>query len=156
MLPPGGSTEHGLCSLSRAGQKGGYPAASYPRNGLSHHALVALAWIDAFTTWDLSRLYSHVTPYAGDFRYEYRPRTMHMPTKTLEDWQAYTRRLMQMLPDFWVRYSPLLYQRRHTVLSGSVPGLRKGCWWHTLRQGLFQFWRIDFFFSQFAGEWFQI
>ena len=55
---------------------------------------------DSSTTWDLPRLYSHVTPRVDDFRYEYKPKTMDMPAKTLENWKAYTRRLMHMLPDF--------------------------------------------------------
>lgn len=107
VIPPlAGSTDDSPCLLVLTGQEKGYPAMSYPQTGLSRHALVALAWIDAFTSWDLPRLHSYVTSCADDFRYEYRPRTMGMPTKTLGDWKEYTRRLMHMLPDFWVRYSP--------------------------------------------------
>jgi len=62
---------------------------------------VALAWIAAFTNWDLPAVYSFVTD-APDFAYSYLPASAGISSKTRAEWHVYNCQMKAMLPDFYV------------------------------------------------------
>lgn len=62
---------------------------------------MALAWIETFTDWNLSAIYSFVTQ-SSDFSYHYLPSSAGIAPKSMAEWKIYNQVHKMVLPDLKV------------------------------------------------------
>lgn len=85
---------------------------------------IALAWIDAFTNWNLSAIYSFVTQ-SSDFEYGYLPASAGIAPKSMVDWMIYNKVHKEVLPDFKV--CPGIFSLITILIKGQVRS--QGVFW---------------------------